>query len=288
LQHLDAFEEATAAEGDGFRVPSFARNALRATAGCGDLTLGFVRLHCDRCRTDRIVPFSCKGPLCPSCAGRRMSDLAAYLVDRILPHVPYRQWVVSLPFHLRLPVSFDSDLCNDVFRIAKRAIFACVERIAAEEGVVGTPAGIVHLQRFGDALSLNPHGHFVVSDGVFNVTVPAGPDVPPVVLFRTTRAPTPQELAGVAQHIEDGLVRLFARRAARADRDATPADEETHRAQAILTRFAQAKPVAERQLLDAGPSRAQVRPPNHRSGHARQAASTSTPAWRSRAISAPP
>jgi hypothetical protein len=33
--------------------------------------------------------------------GRRMADTAAHLVDRVLPEVPVRQWLLSLPFALR-------------------------------------------------------------------------------------------------------------------------------------------------------------------------------------------
>lgn len=41
-----------------------------------------------------VVAFSCKGRgFCPSCTGRRMADLAAHLVDEVLPKVAIRQWV---------------------------------------------------------------------------------------------------------------------------------------------------------------------------------------------------
>ncbi|MAE97099.1 MAG: hypothetical protein CL910_20820 [Deltaproteobacteria bacterium] len=33
---------------------------------------GFLRLHCDACGHDRLVPFACKRRgFCPSCRGRR-------------------------------------------------------------------------------------------------------------------------------------------------------------------------------------------------------------------------
>ena len=38
---------------------------------------------------------------CPSCGGRRMADTAAHLVDRVLPEVPMRQWVLTLTYPLR-------------------------------------------------------------------------------------------------------------------------------------------------------------------------------------------
>jgi hypothetical protein len=45
---------------------------------------------------------SCKGRgVCPSCNGRRMAQTAAHLVDRVIPPVPVRQWVISVPKRLR-------------------------------------------------------------------------------------------------------------------------------------------------------------------------------------------
>jgi len=44
----------------------------------------------------------CKGRgVCPSCNGRRMAQTAAHLVDRVIPPVPVRQWVISVPKRLR-------------------------------------------------------------------------------------------------------------------------------------------------------------------------------------------
>ena len=38
-----------------------------------------------------------------------MADTAAHLVDRVLPQVPVRQWVLSLPFAARYPRPLGSD-----------------------------------------------------------------------------------------------------------------------------------------------------------------------------------
>jgi hypothetical protein len=39
-----------------------------------------------------------------------MSELAAQLGDRVIPLVPVRQWVLSLPFGLRYQLAFDATL----------------------------------------------------------------------------------------------------------------------------------------------------------------------------------
>ena len=37
-----------------------------------------------------------------------MADTAAWLVDRVLPEVPVRQWVLTLPFPLRFRMAWCS------------------------------------------------------------------------------------------------------------------------------------------------------------------------------------
>jgi hypothetical protein len=39
-----------------------------------------------------------------------MADTAAWLVDRVLPEVSVRQWVLTLPFALRYRLAFDAEL----------------------------------------------------------------------------------------------------------------------------------------------------------------------------------
>src|SRR5438477_1064199 len=93
-------------------VPGFVEEEFRSYLKCGIAEFGFLRLYCDTCRKDRLLPFSCKGgrAFCPSCGGRRMADTAAHLVDRVIPAVPVRQWVLSLPYSLRFRLAFDSAL----------------------------------------------------------------------------------------------------------------------------------------------------------------------------------
>ena len=40
-------------------VPRFVEKELRAFLDCGILERGFLRVHCDTCGMDRIVPYSC-------------------------------------------------------------------------------------------------------------------------------------------------------------------------------------------------------------------------------------
>jgi hypothetical protein len=86
--------------GDG--VPGHVEKELRSYLKCGILAHGFARARCASCGYDFLVAFSCKGRgACPSCNAKRMSQTAAHLVDHVFPHVPVRQFVLSVPKRLR-------------------------------------------------------------------------------------------------------------------------------------------------------------------------------------------
>ena len=189
-------------------VPRFVERELRSFLECGILAHGFLRVHCDACRLDRLVPFSCKGrAFCPSCGGRRMADTAAHLVDRVFPDVPVRQWVLSLPFALRYRLAYDSSLLRDVLQIFVRAIFASVRRRA------GIPASdrrarcgaVSFVQRFGDALRLNPHFHTLALDGIYIVNAKGE------VVFRHVAPPSDAEVARIADRVHRSVARLIER-----------------------------------------------------------------------------
>jgi serine/threonine protein kinase len=99
-------------------VKPFVRAELERYLDCGLLCRGFAHLACTGCKERRLVAFSCKGRgFCPSCMGRRMAQTAANLVDHVLPPVPLRQWVLTLPFPLRARLAFDGRLLGAVCRL---------------------------------------------------------------------------------------------------------------------------------------------------------------------------
>lgn len=65
-----------------------------------------------------------------------MTECAARLVDGILPHVPVRQWVLSLPHRLRYLVAWDHELCRTVFAVYARALLSFQRRRALRRGRV--------------------------------------------------------------------------------------------------------------------------------------------------------
>ncbi len=203
-EHLATF--LAAADGAG-GVPTFVEREFRQFLGCGVWARGFARFRCDACHAERLVPFSCKArAVCPSCGGRRMAERAAHLVDHVLPAVPMRQWVLSLPFRLRYLLAWNHDLCREVLAVYARALRGFYRRRARRAGITDAETGAVTaIQRFGSGLNLNVHYHTLVLDGVF---ARAGDDW----RFVPAAPPTPRELARLVAAIARRVERLLARR----------------------------------------------------------------------------
>jgi hypothetical protein len=141
---------------------------------CGDLHYGFLRWRCANpdCskKEERLVPFSCRTRgLCPSCGQRRAIEWAARMVEEVLPLVPYRQLVFTIPIALRKAFLFDRSLYGDLCRVAyaaTRDFLRSKAPVLARQGKA-VPAMIVSPQSFGDLLVAHSHAHAVVSLGLF-------------------------------------------------------------------------------------------------------------------------
>jgi len=170
-EHLETFL-AHARESYGSPLPRYVEDEFRDYLRCGVFAHGFVRAHCESCDHDLLVAFSCKRRgVCPSCAGRRMANEAAALVDRVLPQVPVRQWVLSLPFELRALAAFNAKVLSALSRIFAEAVGQWYRRAAKRAGIQGAGAGrtgaVTFVQRFGSSLNLNVHFHTCFLDGVY-------------------------------------------------------------------------------------------------------------------------
>lgn len=115
---------------------------------------------------------SCKGRgVCPSCNTRRMAETAAYLTDHVLPHLPVRQWVLSVPKRLRYFLQNDPKALNAALRIFLRVIERSLRQHcpgAAEIGKIHIGA-CAFIHRFGSSLNTHVHFHICAIDGVFEM-----------------------------------------------------------------------------------------------------------------------
>jgi len=136
-----------------------------------------------------------------------MSNTAAHLVDRVLPAVPVRQWVLSLPFELRAMAAFRADVLTRLSRILIEAISVYQRAWAKRAGLGSAQTGaITFIQRFGGSLNLHVHFHVVVTDGAF-VRDDAGRAV-----FHAMPPPTRAELDVVVRRVQRRSFAWLARR----------------------------------------------------------------------------
>jgi hypothetical protein len=135
-----------------------------------------------------------------------MNACTQYLgVDHVIPEVPVRQWVLSVPFALRYRLAYDSSLVRDVLQIFVRTIFPSIRRRA------GIPASnrqarcgaVAFVQRFSDAPNLDPHFHVLAMDGLYVMDGNGEP------VFRHVPPPSDREVARAAESIHRRFARLM-------------------------------------------------------------------------------
>jgi hypothetical protein len=219
-EHLEPFLRETSDRGDGHGLPRFVEQEFREFLTCGVLAHGFTRLRCADCTFERLLPFSCKRRgFCPSCGGRRMAERAASLVDEVLPQVPVRQWVLTLPYRLRYRLAWDHALCRAVLGVYARVLLTFYARTARARGIPEGQTGTVTvIQRFGSGLQLNIHFHTLVLDGVFSETRPGH------LTFHPAPLPSDEDVAHLLATVRARVGRLLARRHLEPADDTAPAD----------------------------------------------------------------
>jgi hypothetical protein len=153
-----------------------------------------------------------------------MADTAAHLVDHVFPEVPVRQWVLSLPFALRYRLAYDSSLVRDVLQVFVRAVFASIRRRACIPGSnrQARCGAVTFIQRFSDALNVDPHFHTLALDGIYVV------DEKGELVFRRVPPPSDAEVARVADRIHRRVARLMQRRGLGSQADPDEADTLRH------------------------------------------------------------
>jgi hypothetical protein len=171
--------------------------------------------------------------VCASCGGRRMAERAAHLVEAVLPTVPVRQWVLTVPPRLRYRLAFDHTLCRAAVGVFVRAVLGWYRRRARRAGWADGHSGwVTVIQRFGSGLQLNVHGHALVVDGVFTEAADG------TLRFHPAPPPSDVEVARLVASIRTRVLRLLRRRAVLAeaqDDDAPDPLAETSLALAGIT-----------------------------------------------------
>jgi hypothetical protein len=208
-EHLETFLASLADDPEATGLPAYVQREFYAYLQCGILAHGFLRLGCDTCPKELLLPFSGKRRgFCPSCAARRMARTAAHLVTGVMPWVPTRQWVVSVPVPLRYWMAASQDLTATVHTIIRTTIGQYYVNQAVTRGAERhkVQAGsVTFIQRFGSAINLNLHFHCVFLEGVYLDHTDQGHKP----RFLTGEPPTDTDIAEVVQKISHRVLRTL-------------------------------------------------------------------------------
>jgi hypothetical protein len=134
-----------------------------------------------------------------------MSQTAANLVDHVIPQVPVRQWVLSLPIPLRLLLAVRPELVTPVLGVVQRVLERRLLDAAGLVGGEGRGGAVTLIQRFGSAANLNIHLHCLVLDGVYRSHADGVPE------FIEVAAPTEEGLHDLLQTVIARLMKLLTR-----------------------------------------------------------------------------
>lgn len=215
-EHLPAFLRHTS-EHYARVLPAYVRRAFERYLRCGLPEHGFLRVRCDDCGHERVVAFSCKQRgSCPSCAGRIMANTGAQLVDRVLPRVPLRQWVLTLPFELRARAAKEPALVAAIDRILFREVERWMRRAAGPHA--GCAGSVTIVQRFGGSLNLHVHFHALFLEGLFSRAEQQAPQ------FHPAPPPTHGDLMSVLGRVRAAALRWVTRRPWRGDEEPAALD----------------------------------------------------------------
>jgi len=114
-----------------------------------------------------------------------MVETAAHLSDQVLPRVPYRQWVLSVPKRVRWHLREKPEVIAGLLRVFLRAVETTLRQRSP-----GAPPGarfgaVAFVHRFGSYLNSHVHFHVLVTDGVFSGDAEGGAEFHPATDLTT-------------------------------------------------------------------------------------------------------
>ena len=128
-EHLETFLASLDTDPDAKGLPAYVQREFYDYLQCGILAHGFLR----------------------------MAQTAAHLIERVIPWVPTRQWVVSVPIPLRYWMAASQELTAKIHTIIRTTISQYYVNQAVTRGLTRAnvqPGSVSFVQRFGGSLNL--------------------------------------------------------------------------------------------------------------------------------------
>ncbi len=137
-----------------------------------------------------------------------MAESARHLVEEVFGPRPVRQWVLSVPFPLRLLFASKPEVIGPVLGIVQRIIGSWLADQAGIKRANARCGAVTLIQRFGSALNLNVHFHMLWLDGVYAANDAQTQRKP---RLHRARAPSSSELTALVGRIAHRVCRHLVR-----------------------------------------------------------------------------
>jgi hypothetical protein len=143
------------------------RRTLEEMLQCGCYEFGMARVKCTSCDEQQMVPLSCRWRgVCNSCQHKRSLAFCDFMLEEVVPDVPVRQFVFSLPKALRRFFAFDGSLYRQLSQLVIGEITRYMRSVTGHPDL--EPGLCCWDQSFGTRLDgYHPHQHIVATDGGF-------------------------------------------------------------------------------------------------------------------------
>lgn len=132
-----------------------------------------------------------------------MNQLAANLVDHVLPAVPVRHWVMSFPMNVRFLLAWRPQLRKEVMAAWTDVVLGWLRKRVGGKCQGGA---VAVWQLSGSALNVNPHIHAILLDGSYVWDERRGAPV-----FRRARPPTQRVMERLVRQIHARVEALLER-----------------------------------------------------------------------------
>ncbi len=136
-----------------------------------------------------------------------MAEVAAHMTDHVPPHLPLRQWVLSLPKRLRPFLQHKPEVATVVLAICLRAIRAALRSTSPGAPAAARIGAVSFPQRFGSSLNTHFHFHVLALDGVFSEDPASG-----AVRFHQASELAPAHWHEVERAVQRRVLRAFSTR----------------------------------------------------------------------------
>jgi hypothetical protein len=134
-----------------------------------------------------------------------MVETAAHLVDNVIPRVPMRQWVLTVPKRIRYFLQRNPSLFSGVLRVFMRALNTALRRHSPGAPANSCFGAVAFLHRAGSSLNEHPHLHSAVTDGVF------APDEKCQAVFFPATDLTTDTISSLHQKLRSRILRYLER-----------------------------------------------------------------------------